>query len=158
MMRALSTIGAAALLVLGSGLPAYAQTELPGIAETTASAEERVQVRVGDIFEIIADSGADGSTVAWILTQERTFIQAGREKVFRYRFVQSKTYTLRAEVTLPDGERRQRAFRIEVGSAGSPVPTPTAEAHRSFASPSCWRDRLNRPSVRRTPATESPPA
>ncbi len=73
-----------------------------------------MQVRVGDVFEILADPGQDDANVSWILTLDRAFIQASREKTFRYRFVQNKTYTLRAEAELPSGERLERTFKIEV--------------------------------------------
>lgn len=122
MKRPVAAFGIFAVLILGSGQMAVAQdgttTGVP-FAEApsapTPVSEERVTLRVGDVFEIVADAGADGVTTSWILTQERTFIEAGRERLFRYRFVQDKEYMLRGEVTLPGtGERRQRTFVIDV--------------------------------------------
>jgi PKD repeat protein len=114
-------LGILAVLTLASGPAAIAQGQLPAepladVADVPAPvSEERLTLRVGDVFEIVADAGADGVTTSWILTQERTFIEAGRERLFRYRFVQDKEYTLRGEVTLPGtGERRQRTFVIDV--------------------------------------------
>jgi PKD repeat protein len=117
MKRFATAAGAIAFLVLGSGTHAVAQEEpfpTPPAAQEADAGEERLTLRVGDVFEIVADAGVDGATASWILTQERTFIEAGRERLFRYRFVQDKTYTLRAEVVLPTGERTQRTFSIEV--------------------------------------------
>ena len=126
MKRILSALGALCILILGSGLPAaYAQDAAIGdpigdpIAEQmmppVVVEEERLRLRVGDIFEIVADAGTTGATYTWILTQDRAFIKASRESLFQNRFVQDKTYTLRAEVTMPGGqERRQRTFIIEV--------------------------------------------
>ncbi len=121
MKKFTASFGIIAVLILGSGPVAVAQDVPLGepfaeIAEVPAAvSEERVTLRVGDVFEIVADAGVDGVTTSWILTQERTFIEAGRERLFRYRFVQDKEYTLRGEVTLPGtGERRQRTFVIDV--------------------------------------------
>jgi PKD repeat protein len=117
-----AAFGIFAVLILGSGPIAVAQdgatAGAPFVEAPSAPApvsEERVTLRVGDVFEIVADAGTEGVTTSWILTQERTFIEAGRERLFRYRFVQDKEYTLRGEVTLPGtGERRQRTFVIDV--------------------------------------------
>lgn len=117
MTARLSAIGALAILALNAS-PALAQDALPPFptdaAPTAATNEERINLRVGDVFEIMADAGVDGSTSSWILTQGRVFIKAEREKLFQYRFVQDSDYVLRAEVTLPSGERRQRTFNIAV--------------------------------------------
>jgi hypothetical protein len=114
-------LGILAVLILGSGPVAIAQSQIPAESPVNVTnipapaSEERVTLRVGDVFEIVADAGIDGVATSWILTQERTFIEAGRERLFRYRFVQDKEYTLRGEVTLPGtGERRQRTFIIDV--------------------------------------------
>lgn len=116
-----ASFGIIAVLLLGSGPIAVAQDAplTSPIADAAvvsgAASEERVTLRVGDVFEIAADAGTDGVTTSWILTQERTFIEAGRERLFRYRFIQDKEYTLRGEVTLPGtGERRARTFIIDV--------------------------------------------
>lgn len=121
MKRFEASFGIVAVLILGSSPIAVAQDAFPPppVTETPSVpapvSEENVTLRVGDVFEIVADAGVDGAMTSWILTQERTFIEAGRERLFRYRFVQDKEYTLRGEVTLTGtGERRQRTFVIDV--------------------------------------------
>ncbi len=110
--------GIALVTLLASNGAAYAQIEtLEPLAQTEQvnANEESIQLKLGDILEIAADPGVDGATVSWILTQERAFVEAGRERIFRYRFVQEKIYTLRADVLLPGGtERRQRSFSIQI--------------------------------------------
>ncbi len=116
--------GLLSLLLTWSAPYAFAQFDEPFQASPSpqetvpavpVSTQETVDLRVGDTFEIIADPGTDGATTSWILTQDRTFIEASRERIFRYRFVQDKTYTLRAEVILTaTGERRQRTFILNV--------------------------------------------
>lgn len=109
-----SIVGTIACLSLLAGSAAaqtpFAETSISSIAPV---AEESVSLRVGDIFEILADPGSDGATFSWILTQDRAFIEASREKRFRYRFIQDKTYTLRGEV-LVGNIRTQRTFIIHV--------------------------------------------
>lgn len=119
--------GILACSVLAAG-PAAAQDSFPFIPEQTppAAVEEEIRLRVGDIFEIVADPGADAATYSWILTQERAFVEAGREKRFRYRFVQDKPYTLRAEVAV-GAERVQRTIHIVVvPQDGTPLQTVIA--------------------------------
>lgn len=128
-------IGIFTLLWVGAALPTAfvrAQETPTSVAgQSTVTENQTVQkeitVQVGDVFEIMADSGVDGATYSWILTQERTFIEAGRERLFRYRFVQDKTYTLRADILLPNGSgRMQQAFTIRVLLQGDPrVPAPS---------------------------------
>ncbi len=109
--------GSLAVALLATGHAAVAQDAFPtsttDAPAPTIVAQEDVQLRVGDIFEIIADPGTDGAAYSWILTQERAFIEASREQRFRYRFVQEKTYTLRAEVMIGD-VRTQRIIGITV--------------------------------------------
>jgi len=133
MKRFAASAGALALLTLGSGAPALAQDALQPLVDAEAAVvpattEERVVLRAGDVFDMIADPGVNDATYSWILTQERTFIEAGRERMFRYRFVQEQTYTLRAEVVLATGERRQRTFVIEILAQGDASISPVYPA------------------------------
>lgn len=75
--------------------------------------EETVKLRIGNIFEIIADPGDASATYSWILTQGREFIEASRDNGFRYRFIQDQTYTLRAEVVY-GGKRLTKNITIVV--------------------------------------------
>lgn len=130
MKRRLSIIGAMTGLILLMGSPSV-RAQLPDEPTAAASeepanapfdAEETITLRVGDVFEIAADPGTQDATYSWILTQERTFIEAGRDRLFRYRFVQSNEYILRADVVIGStGERRQKTLKIDV-QAQSDVP------------------------------------
>ncbi len=76
---------------------------------------ESVTLKVGDIFEILPvhDLPTD-SAYTWILTQDRTFLEATRAPLFRKRFIQPGTYTLFADIVSPDGSRRlTRTFTID---------------------------------------------
>ncbi len=103
-------------------------------ASIDQESEEPIIVQVGDVFEIMTNVRIDGATYSWILTQERTFIEAGREQFFRYRFVQNKLYTLRADIVLPDtNERLQHMFTINVRLQGDQL-IPTASSAGTGAS------------------------
>ncbi|HVW67274.1 MAG TPA: PKD domain-containing protein [Candidatus Peribacteraceae bacterium] len=79
----------------------------------TASTTETVNLMVGDIFEVLPTSDIQNPTYSWILTQDRTFIQAGRAPTFRVRLVQPGTYTLIAEIDAQDlSQRITRTFTI----------------------------------------------
>lgn len=133
MTNRFAAAGALALVIFGSGAPAFAQDAIVPVAAqdaavAPATTEERLTLRAGDVFEMVADPGVADATYSWILTQERTFIEAGRERLFRYRFVQEQSYTLRAEAVLPTGERRQRTFMIDILAQGDTSISPVYPA------------------------------
>ena len=68
--------------------PALAQqiVETAPTASQTQDTNERISLTVGDILEILPSTDMVNPTYSWILTQDRTFIQAGRTLAFRYRF------------------------------------------------------------------------
>ncbi len=87
------------------------QPDAMNIQMTTGS--EDVLLTVGDILEIIPSNGFASPVYSWILTQDRTFLQAARTPTFRYRFIQPGTYSLIAEIRSGDGVQSvQRTFSI----------------------------------------------
>lgn len=128
MKRLNGIIGVIAILTLALGsVPTFAQTPDESLFPVPpVVTEERVTLVAGDTLEIAAETGVRDATYSWIMTQGRTFIEAQRERFFRYRFVNDNVYTLRAEAVFSaTGERFQRTFIVEVLPAGStalPVP------------------------------------
>lgn len=93
----------------------FASLALAQSALTNTPSTEDVTLKLGDIFEIIPSTDIDNADTSWILTQDRTFVQADRTNVFRYRFIEPKTYQLIGSVQSPDHSRNvQRTFRITV--------------------------------------------
>lgn len=89
-------------LILSHGsLPAFAQEEMHAAAAT-----EKISLQVGDIFEILPIHAIDNATYTWILTQDRTFLEASRAPSFRKRLIQPGQYTLFAEIASQDGSKR----------------------------------------------------
>lgn len=119
MMRLIETrrILASVILTLWAGmspLAATAQNLTQGTTTNpTQTANETVSLMVGDIFEVLPTSDIQNPSYSWILTQDRTFIQAGRAPTFRVRLVQPGTYTLIAEIDSQDlSQRITRTFTI----------------------------------------------
>ncbi len=82
-------------------------------ASITTSDQEEITLSVGDIFEILPAIEMKNANYSWILTQDRTFIQAARTQVFRIRLIQPGTYSLLAEIQSEDGSQRlNRTFLI----------------------------------------------
>jgi PKD repeat protein len=69
--------------------------------ENTAM-QETLELYVGDIFEIIPVHGLQNASYTWILTQDRTFIEASRSQVFRKRPITPGIYSLYAEISSAD--------------------------------------------------------
>lgn len=117
-MRTLQTYASAALAlsILCVTLPVGAQQD----AMTMQQAQpvqtgnvESIEVSVGDILEILPTSDIAQPTYSWILTQDRTFMQAARSETFRYRFIQPGNYSLIAEIQAGDQSTKiNRIFSI----------------------------------------------
>lgn len=89
------------LILSQTSVPVHAQEEMHAAAAT-----EKVSLQVGDIFEILPIHNIDNATYTWILTQDRTFLEASRAPSFRKRFIQPGQYTLYAEIASQDGSTR----------------------------------------------------
>ena len=106
-------------VLLGSVATTFAQSSgalavpLQPAAQNQDSGSETVTLTVGDIFEILPSTDIQNPSYSWILTQDRTFVQAGRLQTFRYRFLQPGTYSLIAEIQSADMARTMsRTFTI----------------------------------------------
>jgi len=112
-------------IALAIVLSLHAHTMAQAVPDT-APTVEHIRLRSGDTFEVLAHDNTQDTSYSWILTQGRTFIDASRERFFRYRFVNDNSYTVIAEATRATGERIQRTFVIDVSSVDSPAePAPT---------------------------------
>lgn len=111
------------------------------IPATRSIPGEHVSVGVGDVFEIQAVTGIPDAEYAWVLTRERTFIEAGRQQVFRIRLTDPGTYLLEAGMQSPDRSlQERRTFSVDVlprtgptssgGAAGAVSVSPTPVAGR----------------------------
>lgn len=115
--------------------PAVAEPPQPVLAAPqTAASPARTQsdgivLKAGDILEILPVHTIDNASYAWILTQDRRFIQADRNKMFRIRLTEPGTYTLTAEVTSADRMAKVRnvfTVVIEQRTPGLGEPKPPA--------------------------------
>ncbi len=89
-----------------------------------SSQSEALTVTVGDILEVLPSSDLPAPTYSWILTQDRTFMQAGRSTSFRYRFIQPGNYSLIAEIHAADQTTTiNRVFTItaKAREPGNPI-------------------------------------
>ncbi len=76
-IRTLSVIALCAFLLGFSPLQASAQSDS---ADT-----ETIELYVGDLLEILPIHTLPNASYAWILTENRTFVEASRQAVFRKR-------------------------------------------------------------------------
>ncbi len=122
----------ASSLVLSLGATPIAMAQGNAESSSTASAAESgtedIDLFVGDILEILPSVGIANPTYSWILTQDRTFLQASRAPKFTARLIQPGNYTLLAEIASGDGSTKiNRTFEITMrprdGTTGSP-PAP----------------------------------
>lgn len=122
----------ASTLALSLGAIPIATAQGNAESSSTASAAdagaEDIDLFVGDILEILPSVGISNPTYSWILTQDRTFLQASRAPKFTARLIQPGGYTLLAEIASGDGSTKiNRTFQITMrprdGTPGSP-PAP----------------------------------
>lgn len=90
------------LLTLASGVNAQELTSGQESSMATMSTQETINLLVGDIVEILPSHSLVDPTYTWILTQDRTFIEAGRAPIFRKRLIQPGRYSLYAEISSSD--------------------------------------------------------
>jgi PKD repeat protein len=110
-------------LLLAQMVPTYAQEPVH------PAATENISLFVGDIFEILPVHDIANATYTWILTQDRTFLEASRAPSFRKRLIQPGQYTLYAEIVAADGSRhltRTIALDYAARQPGQSVPPATA--------------------------------
>ncbi|NOS66839.1 MAG: hypothetical protein HOO67_00505, partial [Candidatus Peribacteraceae bacterium] len=105
------------LLLLSTASP-YAAAQQDD-AETIASAQRTVAA--GDVFEILGVNEAAFAQFDWILTADGSFVEAGRENMFRTRLIQEGTYTLDGQFNTETGIRRIQ-LTIDVTEPREPPP------------------------------------
>ena len=97
------------------------------VGQDASAQTEQIELSVGDILEILPAHNIINASYSWILTQDRTFIQAGRAPEFRARLIQPGTYTLIADITSPDSVQRiHKTFTITMRQRTKPAGTGTA--------------------------------
>lgn len=90
-----------------------------------APATEKIVLRPGEVFEILGVGDA-GEEFSWVLTQNQTFLAAGRDRIFRTRLVQLGTYSLSATAELrARGTQERRLFTLSV--EGTPTAAPAED-------------------------------
>jgi len=83
-------------------------------------------VAAGDVFEILGVSPGSDGHFDWILTTDGSFVEAGREKMFRTRLIQESTYILNGQFAGSAGIRRLH-LKIEVTAPRDAPPTDDAD-------------------------------
>jgi hypothetical protein len=84
-------------------------------SSATIGSTESIAIFAGDIIEILPTSNIEKASYSWILTQDRSFLQASRSPTFRYRPIQPGSYTLIAEIDSADQSQKiQRTFTVDV--------------------------------------------
>ncbi len=74
-----------------------------------------INLSAGAFFEILAETDIEDPSVSFVLTQEREFLSASRDPLFRYRFLEPGAYFLTGELVSADGSRsHRRDIRIQV--------------------------------------------
>ncbi len=107
--------------VSGSGVM-LTDADTAGTAGSVATQQNAVdpdalQLQAGDILEILPIHRLQSATYAWILTQDRKFIQAGRDRSFAARLVNPGAYTLTAEIASQDKTTRiRKTFSVTVSA------------------------------------------
>ncbi len=72
----------------------------PSITEGT------LQINAGDILEFLGISADPDAGFDWVLTQNGTFVEAGRDRIYRTRLTQEGTYILDGQLRSEAGDRR----------------------------------------------------
>lgn len=109
-------------LLSAQSMPVFAQDALmqTQMAAQADNGTEQLTLVVGDILEILPSHTIQSPAYSWILTQDRTFLQAARTSTFRYRFIQPGTYSLIGEITSADGQTRVLRTFVITAKARTP--------------------------------------
>ena len=87
--------------------------------------EQLLTMEAGTVFEILAVPDEADAQVSWVLTEERQFVEAGRDRIFRTRFAKTGNYILDAGVYSPTQKTGiRKTLRITV-TTPTPLPTGT---------------------------------
>ena len=85
------------ILIASGGIAIQTQAQ-----QSSDSISEEIRLMTGDIFEILAAPDKADMNVSWVLTQDRTFVEAGRSMSYRTRFVREGNYILDAGISSAD--------------------------------------------------------
>ena len=87
--------------------------------------EQLLTMEAGTVFEILAVPDEADAQVSCVLTEERQFVEAGRDRIFRTRFAKTGNYILDAGVYSPTQKTGiRKTLRITV-TTPTPLPTGT---------------------------------
>lgn len=86
---------------------------------------EELALPLGAVLEVLAQEGSPQTQYAWVLSFERTFLQASRGRIFRTRFSQPGKYQLSAEVSAPGRKSVRGSFTIAVSAQGATASAST---------------------------------
>src|SRR3989338_6122654 len=115
--------------------------------------QESIAVIPGAVFEILAVHEFPDAQVSWVLTEDRTFLEAGRSAVFRVRLTKPGTYTLDGGVFSPSQSVRLRK-KMEIvvkADAATPAEGDTSHVGRDRSVASAVATALPSELVRTTP-------
>lgn len=93
-------------------------------AQLINPAEESLTITPGTVYEIFAVSDIPDAQVSWVLTQDRNFVEAGRNPVFRTRLTVPGNYTLDGGVFSPTQNVRMRKTVQIIVKAADPSAVP----------------------------------
>src|SRR3989344_6712785 len=111
----------AALLILVLGWSLHSSLAQEFLVEN----EQAFNIEAGTVFEILAVPDETDAQVSWVLTEERQFVEAGRDRIFRTRFAKTGNYILDAGVYSPTQKTGiRKTLRITV-TTPTPLPTGT---------------------------------
>lgn len=97
--------------------------------------DEVITIETGDVFEIMSVSDDPRAKTVWILMQDRTFIEAAQNKIFRTRQVLPGDYLLDGSIDEPMmGSQTRRLFllRILPRAPKDPSQNPSTEILKTF--------------------------
>ncbi|OGJ55971.1 hypothetical protein A3D88_01060 [Candidatus Peribacteria bacterium RIFCSPHIGHO2_02_FULL_52_16] len=111
----------AALLILVLGWSLHSSLAQEFLVQN----EQAFNIEAGTVFEILAVTDETDAQVSWVLTEERQFVEAGRDRIFRTRFAKTGNYILDGGVYSPTNKTGiRKTLKIAV-TAPTPLPTGT---------------------------------
>lgn len=97
--------------------------------QDTQAPDETIMLKAGTVFEIKAETTDKEAFLSWVLTRDRSFIEAGREPVFAVRLTEPGTYLLETAADfLSTGDRVRKNITIAVAAQGNEAPAIAAPA------------------------------
>lgn len=95
--------------------------------DAVAIVEAHSTVAAGDVFEILGVSGTVEGQFEWVLTSNGSFVEAGRERMFRTRLLQEGSYILDGQFgTEAELQRLHLTIGVTAPREGRPEESPPA--------------------------------